>query len=337
MSYVCAPILLGLLLILAGCERGPRNRELTESLLIQKQVADVKSLYFTQPVSEAQRDERVSMYAQAARDPQYWRQLDRRFRFEGVLLLGDPAGYRPLINHLRNSADWVLTYLDHIGIVYRRAPAEPWDPGSLEKLAQRFAAPKEKTVFYVQTAGRLLAVGNVLLAQKQLQAAQALEPNSAELWAQFANLYIHMSKWKEGLESAERALKERPDYGPALSIKAQLLLAAKQPGKAFEVSTRLIQVQPKDPTALFLHARLAHAANAYGSEIEALEQLVALAEKEKQSSTGYRLYLGQAYAARGQAQPAMDEFQKVLGAGDANEEQRQFASQLLEQIRSRSY
>lgn len=314
----------------------PHSPELTKPVFALEQVANAKSLYFTVPLVKEQNDERATMFTQAARDPRYWRQLDRRFRFDAVVLAGDPSVYRQLLAHLKESQDWTLTYLDHTSIIYRRSPAKAWDPNALKALAERFPEPDEKLIFLVQAAGRLLAVGNTDSAKACLDRAVTLGKDSPELWTQMANLDVHLRQWKEGLEKAERALALQGDYVPALSVKAQILLAARRPNDAYTVSKQIVQKAPDDPWMLFQHARIAHAARAFQSEIEVLEKLVQLADKEQQSATGYRIYLGQAYAADGQGQPAIEQFKKALAAPDLGEEQRAFLQESLESLQQRT-
>jgi hypothetical protein len=67
-----------------------------------------------------------------------------------------------------------------------------------------------------------------------------------------------------------------------------------------------------------------------------LQKLIALAEASGQPVTGYRLYLAQAHAAAGEAQPSIDQFRLVLADATISKEQRRFAEETLAQIRSRS-
>jgi hypothetical protein len=75
---------------------------------------------------------------------------------------------------------------------------------------------------------------------------------------------------------------------------------------------------------------------AYKEEAKTLHQLIELAERSGQPTAGYRIYLAQAYASASDAQPAIDEFQRVLADPSISREQRTFAQETLAQIRSRS-
>ena len=61
-----------------------------------------------------------------------------------------------------------------------------------------------------------------------------------------------------------------------------------------------------------------------------------MAEAQGISTTGYRVYLGQAYAETGEAMTSLIEFKKVVGAPDASPEQRSFAQDCIDKIRERT-
>ena len=93
---------------------------------------------------------------------------------------------------------------------------------------------------------------------------------------------------------------------------------------------------PDDPNVLFKHGQIAHEAHAYKAEIRVLEKLIALAESERRSTTGYRLYLAQAYMAAGQGKPAIDNFTRVLADPELPADQRKFSTESIERIKSRT-
>ncbi|MGC3988902.1 MAG: hypothetical protein QM796_04300 [Chthoniobacteraceae bacterium] len=62
-------------------------------------------------------------------------------------------------------------------------------------------------------------------APQLLEEAVKLDPNSAAAWSQLATFHAQSSLWWPGSEDAEKALKAKPDYLPALQVKAQVLLA----------------------------------------------------------------------------------------------------------------
>jgi len=281
--------------------------------------------------------ERSLAFAQATQNPVLWRQLDRKFHFDAVLLCGDPVTYRPLLGHLLDTGDWTLTYLDHTSLIFQRPPAHQWMPADLDAIRKKFVSypTNERVVFLVQLAGRLSAATQFTLAKQCLDEALKLKPRSPDALTQLALYYAHFGQWKQTLETADAALAGDKNYQPALITKGQALLAMRRFDEALKVSDHLMEMAPHDPQILFLHARISHEAHAYSREIAALEVLIQQAEQQKISTSGYRIYLGQAQAASGAALPALEQFQKALAAGDLSPEQKNFVNQCVERIKSR--
>ena len=75
---------------------------------------------------------------QAVENPKLFRQLDRQYRFDALLLIGDPSQYRQLLEHLLEANDWTLTYLDHAALIYKRGGSgREWPNQILRELNQR--------------------------------------------------------------------------------------------------------------------------------------------------------------------------------------------------------
>jgi tetratricopeptide (TPR) repeat protein len=144
-----------------------------------------------------------------------------------------------------------------------------------------------------------------------------------------------LGQWKEAVTAADQALSIDSDFIPALACKAQSLYAMKYFSDAYNVSRKLIGELGDDPALLFYHAKIAHEARAYADEIRTLQKLITLAEEQKRPTSGYRVYLGQAYASDGQAEPALEQFAKALSDPELPKEQRTFASESAAMIRSR--
>jgi tetratricopeptide (TPR) repeat protein len=283
------------------------------------------------------RSQRSKAYAAAISDPDLWRKLDRRYHFDAVLLSGDPAAYRPLLRHLIASADWRLTYLDHSSYVFHRAPAEAWRIVNLDSVRAGFekGSPAQQADFLSQVAGKLSAIDQLTAAKRCLDEALKIDPRAPDAWTQLAAYHAHFSQWPDALTKVDKALEIDPDFIPALASKAQILVAMRRMDDAFGVAERIYTAAPKDPAMLFLVAKVAHAAHAYWREVEALQRLIALAEKSGQPVSGYRIYLAQAYAAQGEAKPAVKQFEKALEDSSLSEEQRAFVKESVEQIKSR--
>lgn len=275
-------------------------------------------------------------FAQAVLNPKVFRQLDRQERFATLLFVGDPSQYRPLLDHLLDSKDWNVSYLDHTAILFRRGEETAWNGGDLTRLRERFERPEDAALFLAQAASKLIAVRQGEKAEALLEEAARLKTKVPDVANAHAILHMSRGQWAQAVAQVNRALSLDDEFLPALATKAQLLYSMKKFPAAYDVSKKLIERSPSDPGLLFYHAKIAHEAHAYGEETRALEKLIALAEAEERPTTGYRLYLAQAYAAAGKAKPAIEQFQVVLADPDLPKEQRSFAQDTLAQVKSRS-
>jgi tetratricopeptide (TPR) repeat protein len=281
------------------------------------------------------RFDRGKEFPPAGQNPKLFRQLDRVYYFDALLLAGDPAAFGPLLRHLRETKDWTLTYLDHTALGFRRAPAKDWTPADIRLLREKFAGRDTATrvLFLSGLASRLLAIDRTSDALDAIDEALKLDAKSPEALTQMAIYKMRFAMWTDALDAADDALAARKDYPPALAIRAQALYALRKSSDAYSASQKLLALAPEDPQTLFLHARIAHQAHAYDSEVTALRRLVELAEKANLSTSGYRIYLGQALAQRGDRDDALAEFQKAIDAGDLSDEQANFARETIRHIK----
>lgn len=282
--------------------------------------------------------ERSRGLTQAVQNPKLFRQLDRRFRFDALLLTGDPSQYKPLLDHLVETKDWRLSYADHTSLVFRRDGTKPWEVGDLAPVRSqlREKSPRDQATALAQTATKLLAAGQSDAGRQLLDEATKLAPNLPEAANGLAIYHLGRAEWREAATQVERALGMDRDFLPALATKTQLLYGTKHYSEAYDLSRRLITRMPDDPGLLFYHAKIAHEAHAYKAEIEALGKLIALAEMGGRPLGGYQLYLGQAYAAAGDAQRSIDSFMLALNDADLPEDQRAFARENVARIKKRT-
>jgi tetratricopeptide (TPR) repeat protein len=335
---------------LARSSGEPANPELSTPVLAVKAL-NAKSLYFNDTARPWLASWRTDLlrpevqdpasgpareFLQAVQSPQLFRQLDRRYRFDALLLVGDPSQYRPLLEHLMETKDWAPAYLDHTSIVFRRDSGAPWEPAQLQELRSHFTEPEELASFLAQAAVKLVALRKADAARPLLEEATRLDESSAEAWNGLAVLHMNRGEWAKALTHTERALEINGRFLPALASKTQILYSTRRFSEAYELSKTLVARQPNDPHLLFYHAKIAHEAHAYKEEAKTLHQLIALAERSGRPTAGYRIYLAQAYASASEAQPAIDEFQRVLADPSISREQRTFAQETLTQIRSRT-
>ena len=329
---------------------GPREEITTPLLAIRTLTA--KSLYFTpqarsclkanapQMLTEDDKNEqseRSSAFTQALQNPVLWRKLDRQYHFDSILLCGDPVINGVLLKHLLDTGDWTLTYVDHTSLIFKRPPASPWASVDLDALQKKISSyPKaDRITFQVQLAQQLSGINRYSLAKNSLEEALKLNPKSPETLTALAVYHAHFTQWNKALEEADAALAQDKKYQPAMVTRAQALLAMHRSDEAIKVTGHLMELAPKDMQILWLHAIVAHQAHDYTQEIAALKVLIDVAGQQQHATSGYRIYLGQAHAASGEALPALEQFQKALAAGDLSPEQTQFANEFIQRIKTR--
>lgn len=285
---------------------------------------------------KSERSERTRNLAQAVQSSKLFRRLDREYRFDTLLFIGDPSQYHPLLEHLLDTKDWTLTYLDHTSLIFKRGQVTPWQPADLKPIRARFSLRADEATFLGLCATKLLALRLAPGAKELLNQGAALDPESLEVLGALANYHINRGEWNLALKHAKHALTIDPEFRPALASESQIFYSTKRFEEALAASKKLIQTTPDDPNLLFYHAKIAHQRHAYGDEIVALNRLIALGTEGGRPVSGYQIYLGQAYASKGDAQPAIDEFTKALKDSELSDEQRDFAQGLLAQIKSRA-
>jgi predicted Zn-dependent protease len=173
-------------------------------------------------------------------------------------------------------------------------------------------------------------------AEQLLADAEKRDPRVSEIWHARAVARMHQGDFVQARAFVERALTLEPSSLAALGTKTQILYSTKKIPEALALSAKLIAARPEDPALLFYHAKIAHDAHAFREEIAVLEKLVAVAEHEGQPASGYRIYLAQAYAADGQAEPSIAQFTRALADANLSSDQRRFAEETLAQIKKRS-
>jgi tetratricopeptide (TPR) repeat protein len=281
--------------------------------------------------------EQTLQFAQAAQDPTLWRKLARDLQFDTVLLTGEPGEYRPLLRHLLASKDWTLSYLDHTSLVFKRQGEKSWIPEDLNGVLAKFskASSRDRATVLAQLASKLLEITQYAQAKKCLDQALELDKKQPEIWTAKALYQLHFGQWPQALETANKALELDPDFLPALSAKAQLLFNLHRFQEALPTSQRLVKASPANPQVLLLHAKIAHETEDYSLEAETLKSIIELADQQHTSTTGYRLFLAQAYAHNGNAIPALEQFQRVLQAPDITEDQRNSVQECIATIQEK--
>lgn len=330
----------------------PRN-PLLDSPQLALETLKANSLYYTgraKPWLLAQRPELVTAedrnpesersrsFPQAVENWKLFRQLDRKYRFDALLLVGDPSEYKPLLDHLVETKDWTLRYVDHTSMIFRRDSGRVWQVEDLAVVRERFAhsSARDRAEVLAQTAVKLLAVKQAEAAKTLLDEAADLSPREPHVANALAVYYLGRGEWTQASQQVERALSADRDFLPALATKTQLLYGMKRFSEAYDLSSKLIAKMPDDPNLLFYHAKIAHEAHAYQTEVAALGKLIKQAEADGRPIAGYQLYLGQAFTAMGDAQRAIDAFMLALDDPDLPVDQRAFARENITRIKKRT-
>lgn len=340
---VAFAFLLGFALPGAGCSRSRPVREQSPAAALERlETQGVKSVYFTgaafsgllakPPAWLAVEDRspasaRVRSMAQAALDPRLFRQLDRQERFEALLLAGDPVRYRPLQEHLLRTGDWTLEWVDPWCILYCRGKGEELSVETVRVLAGRVLKEQGRG-----GAQGLAAMAERLVGARRFEEAHVLiglagEADAGEpaVWTAEGSYRLARGEWAQAVAAADKALGLEKGYTAAKAVKAQGLYFSKRYEEAYLLSRSLLEGSPEDPVMLFTHAKIAHEVRSLQEEVDVLRKLIGFAEREKRSTSAYRVYLGQALAMSGKGEEALAELDAALADPELPPDQRDFA------------
>lgn len=276
----------------------------------------------------------LRMYARVAQDAALFRRLDRQLSFDAVWVSGDPGNSGPLLENLVSESGWVAAYVDHQGIIFRRGEAGsvglevgPRDVGGLR--------PKELARVKSAIAVQLVALRRFTEARNVIAEARRVSSREPDVWVAEARVELGENRWEAAEAAAEKALGLRGRYLPAMSVRARALYSMGRFADAFIWSRRLVERAAGDPLVLFNHAKIAHELRIFGDEVETLRRLIEVVERDGGWSAGYRIYLGQAYAALGEGESALSEFRSVRGDPGLSVDQQSFVKEALEKLEGR--
>jgi tetratricopeptide (TPR) repeat protein len=277
----------------------------------------------------------LRMYALAAQNVALFRQMHRQIGFDAVWISGDLGTSGPLFDGLVTDSEWVPLYVDHQGVVFRRGvtakdlPLEV-GPGSQRGLSRNGTARVKAAV-----AANLSALRRDSEARQMIREAREASPGEVDVRVAEARLELDGGRWEAALVAASDALSTRRNYVPALAVKARALYALGRFADAFGCSRKLVERAGGDPLVLFNHAKIAHELRVFGEEIETLKTLIDVVERDGGWTSGYRIYLGQAYAAIGEGDLAFGELNAVSGDSGLSADQKAFVQEALEKLKSR--
>jgi tetratricopeptide (TPR) repeat protein len=280
--------------------------------------------------------ERLRAFAQAVQDPALFRKLDRQHHFDVLLLLGEPRQYQPLLDHLLESKDWALSYVDHTSVIFRRGRLSDWRPAALSAIEQAFIRPGERADFLGLAASKMLSLRMTDAARDLLKRADRLGGESVEVLCTWADYHMNRAEWARSLALTDRILSRNPGHLGALATRSWVLFVTKRYEESLMASRKLIEAYPQHSHLLFSHAKIAHQRGAFDEEIEVLIRLIRVAQEAGSPTAEYRMYLAQAYAEKSEAKDAIDQLVMALSEGGLPEKQLKYTQELLARIRSRS-
>ena len=296
---------------------------------------------------EDEKSARVVSFAQAPQSPRVFRQLDRQYRFDTVLLVDDPSRYQRLLDHLLepepDKRDFKLVYLDHWALVFKRVAAREWEPADAEPLRQRIVGlhSEDRAAFFAMAAMKILAVRQSEVAKRWLDEAVSADGSSVDALTGLAQYYVWLGKWKEAEAYADKVLAQNENSVGAVAVKVLTMRATKHMLDAFKLSEKLNTLIPEDPVRLWQHAQLAHESQQYGAEIAALTRLIKLAKEDERAVGEYEFHLGEAHAFAAMkdgthAPMVVEHLNNALADPSLPADKRKFAEERLAIIRERT-
>ena len=262
--------------------------------------------------------------------PVRWREAHRESPFHAIILATPLDGSRQLVEMLASSPEWRLVRVDNQGLLYKREGSE----AKALPVQQMFSNKRDSAIHDAQAAMVMHFMGKNKNARDLMELARRTAPDDPIVLTQSAILAAALNQWPSAKKDAEAALR-----GDSSSIQARYLLAlalletGNIPAAACEAETLSTQ-NSSDPSVLWLAARISRESNDPTAEIAALEKLLALAQKQKEEPTIIHIHLAQAWAKRGFAAQALENYQAAL-KGNLTSKQRAELESAVATIQSR--
>jgi tetratricopeptide (TPR) repeat protein len=277
----------------------------------------------------------LRMYAIAAQDFALFRQMHRQIGFDAVWISGDTGTSGPLFEGLVADAGWTPRYVDHQGVIFRGVAVANDLPLEVGPAVDIRLIGKDLARVKAAVAVNLSALRRKDEARRVMGEAREAFGGAVDVLVAEARLELDEGRWDAASASASRALSKSRNYIPALVVKARALYSSGRFAEAFGYSRKLVERAGGDPLILFNHAKIAHELRVFGEEIDTLKSLIEVVERDGGWSAGYRIYLGQAYAAIGDGDLALREFSVAAQDSRLSPDQKAFVQEALEKLRPR--
>ena len=149
-----------------------------------------------------------------------------------------------------------------------------------------------------------------------------------------ANFAVAQRRWQDALAHSRKALEKNPNLGHAKLVQALALFETGETEQAEKLIDEVLLESPNDSYTLFLSARIRRTLNDYSGEAASLERLVTNAKKAGFSPVDYQIYLAQAYAKQGLAEPALRNYRAALESDQLGPRERDDIREAIQAIES---
>ena len=268
--------------------------------------------------------------AELWKSPVAWRAEDRNRPFSAIVITGDPVESAKFLKSL--PSDWHLAKTDNHGLLYLRnsGKTEIPTPDSGKSL---FRNPRDRAIYLADCALVLESIERWEEACAMMSEAVKLAPDDIVVLVKSATLSAALKRWSQAKAVSQRALTLDPSN---ISARYLLALALLETGNANHAANELARMNPEsNPGILLLQARIARQINDPATETAALEALLKITRKQKQSATGLYLFLGQAWARQGFSDQSLENYEAAL-RGDLTEAQRGEVLNAMSNIRRKT-
>jgi tetratricopeptide (TPR) repeat protein len=177
------------------------------------------------------------------------------------------------------------------------------------KLAKELSTQSKNDVQLHFTLGVLLASEKQYpAAQLELEKADALQPETAEILYDLGQTYFRAGDYAKADLVLNRSLKLKPDSPETLYWLAQVYQRQNRPVDALDMLVRAHKLAPENPDIIFLLARVSMTQNYFEDAIPLLESGLKIAPQR----VDLHAALGESYFMSGKTEKAIEEFKSLI-------------------------